>query len=1174
MYRLFHGRDNLATEGLLRRQNLPIFSDTGGKARVRDSLTCRRPARALRFEVLEPRMLLSGAARVQPVSVISVDAISSPIRLIADQGTPMGASAPPSGALTPAQIRAAYGIDQFIQEGTGQTIAIVDAYDDPDLVSSSNAAAYATSDLHNFDAYYGLPDFGSLGGPTFTKLDQNGGTNYPTTQSPGNVNWEAEEAMDVEWAHAIAPLANIVLVEANNGSYFSSLFPAAATAAGLPGVSVVSMSFSSSESSIDASFYDSYFFQTPSGHQGVTFVASTGDSGAPGGYPAFSTNVLAVGGTSLSLSGNNYGSETGWSESGGGISKYESQPSYQQGLVIHNGGSTVNSNGMRTVPDVSFDADPSTATSVYDSYNGGSSPWFQYGGTSLAAPCWAGLIALADQMRVANGLGTLDGPSQTLPRLYQLPAADFHDITSGTTTGSPNYTAAAGYDLVTGLGSPVANLLVPDLAGVVTISPANLPTGTVGSAYSQAISASGAGSVSLAVSNVQNAISGLNVPASGTGSLLVSGTPTASGTETFTVTATDALGDTTFRNYSITVVIPPVLAGIEAMPLTYTAGSPSAQLTATLTTNDAGSTTLASATIWVSGNYQNGQDVLAIANTANITATWTAATGMLTFTGSDTLANYQAALRAVTYRDTSANPSTATRTVSFKVNDGLADSNVLTRSIIVQPPNPMQMSVQIGNGATPVVADRGTATPVSVSIADNAQGLQSAALTINYDAARFNLANSDVAASPLLINMGWIATPSINAATGTVLINLSGGTALPTGAASLVIITFHVRNDALGGSSPLDLVISGAASQLNGGNVALVPVDGVLTVFATDTWNGNATGNFSDPSSWQGGVAPSTAGDDLVLEGASPVAPQNDYTAGTLFHSFTLNGGCTVSGNSVVLNSSGSSTIINSGNNSVSLPILLGADGQFEVSSGLLAIGGGLDNGGHALTVDCGVGTMVIVNAPIVGSGSLIKSGGGKLVLSGVGGALGIAKVKSGILQVTTPDALADGASLTVGDSSVLFSVSIPAQAPPAVASTAKTPESANPGNVSGASKPLPAGAARPFGSGGPLWTSRRMAQPGHMHKASSPLVHTPTTIRASTASRDNRAGVELIRTIGEALVARAKIFSKLPSDIPSQPSIFVPWQSCMVDPQTSSQANDRERVLSASDAIFAEYAR
>ncbi len=251
-----------------------------------------------------------------------------------------------------------------------------------------------------------------------------------------------------------------------------------------------------------------------------------------GGYPAYSPNVLAVGGTSLMLSGNNDGSETGWSGSGGGVSQYESQPGYQQGLVIHNGGSTVNPNGMRTIPDVAFDANPSTGVAVYDSYNGGSSPWTQTAGTSFGAPCWAGLIALADQMRVSDGLTTLDGPSQTIPRLYQLPAADFHDITSGTSTGSPNYTAAAGYDLVTGLGTPVANLLVPDLAVGVVFNPGALPASMKGAGYFQTVTTQGGvGSVTLTVSNVQNAIPGLNLPAGGTGSFVVSGTPTVEGSE-------------------------------------------------------------------------------------------------------------------------------------------------------------------------------------------------------------------------------------------------------------------------------------------------------------------------------------------------------------------------------------------------------------------------------------------------------------------------------------------------------------------------------------------------------------------------------------------------------------------------------------------------------------------
>ena len=135
----------------------------------------------------------------------------------------------------------------------------------------------------------------------------------------------------------------------------------------------------------------------------------------------------------------------------------------------------------------------------------------------MGAPCWAGLIALADQMRVSAGLTTLDGPSQTLPRLYSLPAADFHDITSGSSTGNSTYTAAPGYDLVTGLGTPVANLLVPALAGTVTLGPATLPADTVNVAYDQTITASGGtGDITLTVSNIQDPIAGLVVPLTGT----------------------------------------------------------------------------------------------------------------------------------------------------------------------------------------------------------------------------------------------------------------------------------------------------------------------------------------------------------------------------------------------------------------------------------------------------------------------------------------------------------------------------------------------------------------------------------------------------------------------------------------------------------------------------------
>ena len=218
------------------------------------------------------------------------------------------------------------------------------------------------------------------------------------------------------------------------------------------------MSWGGGESSGETSS-DSYF-TTPAGHTGVTFLASSGDTGAPDSYPSASPNVVSVGGTSLYLTAqNNYSSESGWNGSGGGISADEAQPAYQQGVVTQ-------SSSYRTNPDVSYDADPNTGFPVYDTLNNGTSaPWGQWGGTSDAAPQWAALIAIADQGRAVYGKSPLDGPTQTLPTLYSLPAGDYHDITTGTSTGSPNYSAGAGYDLVTGIGTPYANLIVPALVG-------------------------------------------------------------------------------------------------------------------------------------------------------------------------------------------------------------------------------------------------------------------------------------------------------------------------------------------------------------------------------------------------------------------------------------------------------------------------------------------------------------------------------------------------------------------------------------------------------------------------------------------------------------------------------------------------------------------------------------
>ena len=436
--------------------------------RVRAPRPQRRRSLRPCLEGLEARLPLSASA-IEPAGNSGADAFvmepafeTGPGEMLAmaldlnfsHVGAQGYGSATPNG-YTPQQIRAAYEIDNItfgsiVGDGAGQTIAIVDAYDDPDLVDSSSPA-FPSSDLAQFDQAFGLPN-----PPDFQKLNEYGSAGSLPGIDPAGAgnplgNWELEEALDVEWAHAIAPGAGIVLIETNSDAG-GDMYTGVTTAAGLAGVSVVSMSWGSSEFAGEQSFDSD--FTTPSGHQGVTFVASTGDNGAPGEYPAYSPNVVAAGGTTLSLGADgSYNGEVAWSDGGGGISYYENEPVYQQG---------VQSTGKRTIPDVSFDANPSTGVAIYDSYNGTSAdPWEVIGGTSVSAPCLAGLIAIANQGRVIAGGTTLDGPSQTLPALYCMPSSDYNDVTSGS---NGSFAAGPGYDETTGLGTPRANLLVPNLA--------------------------------------------------------------------------------------------------------------------------------------------------------------------------------------------------------------------------------------------------------------------------------------------------------------------------------------------------------------------------------------------------------------------------------------------------------------------------------------------------------------------------------------------------------------------------------------------------------------------------------------------------------------------------------------------------------------------------------------
>ena len=425
--------------------------------------------RVLSFEHLEERSLLSAGGLAATPDAEWIDPTTG---LLAVPGASVaGVSSAPASALTPAEIRKAYGIDSIVYgsvagNGSGQTIAIVDPYDDPNI----------GNDLATFDQAFGI-----AAPPSFQKFNQTGQTtNLPGVDPAGKGDSSAiEESLDVEWAHAVAPEASIDLVETDSISPSDALICGVNTARNLAGVTAVSMSFGYQEG-LNEVCYDN-IFTTPPGHAGVSFFAASGDSGSPGQYPAYSPNVVAVGGTSLYHNSDySWQNETAWSGSGGGQSLCEGEPAYQN---------SVQQTGLREMPDVAFDANPYTGVAVCDSYDYGSTgPWcpVPVGGTSLATPCWAAMTAIANQLRASQNLPSLDGPTQTLPYLYSLPSSDFHTINAPSTGAHP-------YDMVTGLGTPIANLLVPALAQIdpttvsVSIASPMGPAGDDAACYGQSL---------------------------------------------------------------------------------------------------------------------------------------------------------------------------------------------------------------------------------------------------------------------------------------------------------------------------------------------------------------------------------------------------------------------------------------------------------------------------------------------------------------------------------------------------------------------------------------------------------------------------------------------------------------------------------------------------------------
>lgn len=354
-------------------------------------------------------------------------------------GSPKLSNASPTG-LSPSAIQSVYnlsGLSPSSGAGAGQIIAIVDAYHDP----------HALSDLNTFNNQYGYPALStctslSQAGPCFEQADPQG---RPRTNS----GWVLEESLDIEWAHAQAPGAKVVLVEAASNSS-TDLFSAVSYANSI-GATEVSMSWGGSESAGETAA------DADMTHAGTLYTASAGDSGHAAEYPAASPNVIAVGGTTLNgCSGTScagFTSETAWSGSGGGASAVEAIPAYQSGYTGPvSGASSISAltGAARGIPDISFDANPSTGVSVYDSTNyQGQSGWFTLGGTSVGAPDWAGILAAgraAGQTALEGDAAIYSGGRTT----------NLRDITAGT-NGSCGTACAAGsgYDLVTGLGSPV-----------------------------------------------------------------------------------------------------------------------------------------------------------------------------------------------------------------------------------------------------------------------------------------------------------------------------------------------------------------------------------------------------------------------------------------------------------------------------------------------------------------------------------------------------------------------------------------------------------------------------------------------------------------------------------------------------------------------------------------------
>jgi subtilase family serine protease len=466
--------------------------------------------------------------------VVAAGDLPAPVPAVADYQFLSGSTTPPAETdcfsvgrrcFTPTSMQASYNLPPLYaanDEGQGMTIAIIDSFGNPNMAS----------DLGNFNTQMGLPHMCGQPGvtcapgmPTFEHAYWNGKTQVkappPGSKGAGiqtrNI-WALETALDVEWAHSIAPEANILNVTTNPAEVlgvqgFPAMMDAEQFIVDHNEANVITQSFGAAEETFGSpqSLLNLRHAFISAAADGVTVLASTGDSGTanPGktpikhpktipfptvGWPASDPLVTAVGGTYLCTdpitgtgvdttdppvncqSPSNPGvREIGWIDSGGGFSHIFAKPSYQDTLPMN----STAIGAMRGIPDVSYQASSRTGVLVYDTAPGDatggltcpsgnpcSAGWYVVGGTSASSPQWAGLVAIADQI-AGHGLGQIN------PTLYTLASGPnygtyFYDVTNGnnqTDPTVPGYPATTGWDPVTGLGTPNAATLVPALAG-------------------------------------------------------------------------------------------------------------------------------------------------------------------------------------------------------------------------------------------------------------------------------------------------------------------------------------------------------------------------------------------------------------------------------------------------------------------------------------------------------------------------------------------------------------------------------------------------------------------------------------------------------------------------------------------------------------------------------------